>query len=221
MKKYSLYFIVVLIVAAFTYTKSFTIKGKVIDETGAPVSDASILVKGTNNGTSTDSSGRFSIEVPGKNSILIITAAGIPSKEVRVTDKKELVVSLTRLTQHLAEAVVVTGYARKGLSGKAARVNISSSQGIQFTSPQIAKDEEVKDFIEAEGYNKQLYDSLRHNNNFNREGYDRIIENRFLKATDNPLSTFSIDVDAASYSNIRRLLNYNQLPRPEQYALKK
>src|SRR6185503_17483356 len=43
-------------------------------------------------------------------------------------------------------------------------------------------------------------------------GYDNIIENRFLKVTDNPLSTFSIDVDAASYSNVRRFINQGQLP---------
>ncbi len=47
---------------------------------------------------------------------------------------------------------------------------------------------------------------------FNTEQYDRIYENAFLKVVDNPLSTFSIDVDTASYSNIRRFLNMNQLP---------
>jgi Ca-activated chloride channel family protein len=47
---------------------------------------------------------------------------------------------------------------------------------------------------------------------FNREGYDHITENKFLKVSDNPLSTFSIDVDAASYSNVRRFLNQGQLP---------
>lgn len=47
---------------------------------------------------------------------------------------------------------------------------------------------------------------------FNTEGYDRIYDNDFLQAIDNPLSTFSIDVDTASYSNVRRFLNYNQLP---------
>ncbi|MBK8610751.1 MAG: von Willebrand factor type A domain-containing protein [Chitinophagaceae bacterium] len=45
-----------------------------------------------------------------------------------------------------------------------------------------------------------------------REGYDYILENAFLKVKDNPLSTFSIDVDAASYSNMRRFLNQGQLP---------
>ncbi len=47
---------------------------------------------------------------------------------------------------------------------------------------------------------------------FNTEEYNRIYENRFLTALDNPLSTFSIDVDTGSYSNIRRYLNDYQLP---------
>jgi len=47
---------------------------------------------------------------------------------------------------------------------------------------------------------------------FNTEEYDRIYENRFLASLDNPLSTFSIDVDTASYANVRRFLNRNQLP---------
>ncbi len=46
----------------------------------------------------------------------------------------------------------------------------------------------------------------------NTEQYDLISENEFLKVVDNPLSTFSIDVDTASYSNIRRFLNNNQMP---------
>jgi Ca-activated chloride channel homolog len=47
---------------------------------------------------------------------------------------------------------------------------------------------------------------------WNREGYDRIFENEYLEAAQNPLSTFSIDVDTASYSNIRRFLNNGQMP---------
>ncbi|MBD3422170.1 MAG: DUF3520 domain-containing protein [Chitinivibrionales bacterium] len=47
---------------------------------------------------------------------------------------------------------------------------------------------------------------------FNTESYDHITENRFHRALDKPLSTFSIDVDAASYSNIRRFISRNSLP---------
>lgn len=50
------------------------------------------------------------------------------------------------------------------------------------------------------------------NSNFNTEEYDKITENIFLSAKSNPLSTFSIDVDNASYSNVRRMLNYGQMP---------
>lgn len=61
---------------------------------------------------------------------------------------------------------------------------------------------------------EEMYDIVPEDeqDKFNTEEYDRIYENEFLSATQNPLSTFSIDVDNASYSNIRRFLQNNQLP---------
>ena len=47
---------------------------------------------------------------------------------------------------------------------------------------------------------------------FNTETYDSTSDNPFLDVTQNPLSTFSIDVDTASYSNMRRFLNNGRLP---------
>lgn len=47
---------------------------------------------------------------------------------------------------------------------------------------------------------------------FNTEAYDRVYDNPFLSARQNPLSTFSIDVDTASYSNVRRFLGQGRLP---------
>ncbi len=46
----------------------------------------------------------------------------------------------------------------------------------------------------------------------NSEQYNRFIENRFLAPADHPLSTFSIDVDTASYANTRRFLMAGQRP---------
>jgi len=46
----------------------------------------------------------------------------------------------------------------------------------------------------------------------NTEAYDKINDNVFKEALTNPLSTFSADVDKASYSNVRRFLNQNQMP---------
>jgi len=47
------------------------------------------------------------------------------------------------------------------------------------------------------------------------ESYDRFVDNSFRHAKDNPLSTFSIDVDTAGYANVRRFLTQGQLPPPE------
>jgi Ca-activated chloride channel homolog len=47
---------------------------------------------------------------------------------------------------------------------------------------------------------------------FNTEDYDHIIENKFLSVKQNPLSTFSIDVDEAAYSNVRRFIENGSLP---------
>jgi Ca-activated chloride channel homolog len=52
----------------------------------------------------------------------------------------------------------------------------------------------------------------RQRGDFNTEAYDNISDNPFLDATQNPLSTFSIDVDTASYSNMRRFLDGGSLP---------
>ncbi len=47
---------------------------------------------------------------------------------------------------------------------------------------------------------------------FNTEGYGNIVENSFLAANQNPLSTFSIDVDEAAYSNVRRFIQNGTMP---------
>lgn len=54
---------------------------------------------------------------------------------------------------------------------------------------------------------------------FNTEDYDRIYENPFLAVLQEPLSTFSIDVDTASYANTRRFLSDNRLPPPDAVRL--
>src|SRR5690349_20054594 len=76
----------------------------------------------------------------------------------------------------------------------------------KFTQPKIVKDGVSDDGVVAVP-NKEEEDKP-----FNTEDYDNIVENRFLEATQNPLSTFSIDVDEAAYSNIRRYINNGSIP---------
>lgn len=60
-----------------------------------------------------------------------------------------------------------------------------------------------------DGYNS-LYDGYVEDQN--TEGYDEIIENTFINTEDMPVSTFSADVDTASYSNVRRFLEDGTMP---------
>src|SRR6185369_10183395 len=48
--------------------------------------------------------------------------------------------------------------------------------------------------------------------NFNTEEYDYIEDNPFIRASQDPLATFSVDVDTASYANMRRFISMGQRP---------
>lgn len=58
-------------------------------------------------------------------------------------------------------------------------------------------------------------ESVENTEVWNTEDYSRIYENPFKSVTANPLSTFSIDVDTASYANVRRFLSYGDKPYPD------
>jgi Ca-activated chloride channel homolog len=54
---------------------------------------------------------------------------------------------------------------------------------------------------------------------FDREGYNRIYDNSYQRPSNNPLSTFGIDVDTASYSNVRRFINSGVMPPKDAVRL--
>jgi von Willebrand factor len=58
----------------------------------------------------------------------------------------------------------------------------------------------------------KVFDNAKEKQQFNTEDYDNIVENDFLSANQNPLSTFSIDVDEAAYSNVRRFIQNGTMP---------
>lgn len=66
--------------------------------------------------------------------------------------------------------------------------------------------------------NKKLLQE-QESNEFNMEEYNAIVENNFIAVKNNPLSTFSIDVDTASYSNIRRMIKENRRVEPDAVRL--
>ncbi|WP_136464803.1 TonB-dependent receptor [Flagellimonas onchidii] len=86
-----------------------TITGNVTDEGGAPLPGASIVEKGTTNGTQSDFDGNFSIAVTDENAILVISYIGFATKEIAVSGQTNINVALSETAAGLDEVVVV-GY---------------------------------------------------------------------------------------------------------------
>jgi Ca-activated chloride channel family protein len=191
---------VLLFVFAFSPVNTHTVTGIVTDEGGAPVSGATVMVKGTRTGMATTTDGKYKIVAPNAYATLKFSAVGYETIEVRIMGKDEVNVVLK--AQTLTEKEVVIAQPRIVLRGNRSITGDNKVYGMYLKSTSDSY-YESNSGGHLDGYKEE---------DFNREGYDKIVENRFLKATDNPLSTFSIDVDAASYSNIRRFLNNGQLP---------
>lgn len=84
---------------------------------------------------------------------------------------------------------------------------------VELTKIKTVKDEEVKNLTaEPNGVADTDIGHDEDKRRANTEEYEQIVENSFLPVDQNPLSTFSIDVDEAAYSNIRRYLQNGSLP---------
>ena len=110
---------------SMTQTDNITVKGKIVDENGEPLPGASVIEKGTTNGTITDIDGNFSLSVP-SDATLIISFIGFVNEEVSVGGKVEF----GNITLHPAikelDQVVVIGYGTQrkvDLTGSVAIVN--------------------------------------------------------------------------------------------------
>lgn len=86
-----------------------TVSGVVTDETSSPVPGVNVLVKGSTVGTTTDTQGRYSLEVPDESSILVFSFIGYQTQEIQVGTQTTISVTLTADVQSLQEVVVV-GY---------------------------------------------------------------------------------------------------------------
>ncbi|MEP6584869.1 MAG: TonB-dependent receptor plug domain-containing protein, partial [Ginsengibacter sp.] len=102
------------------------VTGTVTDGSGKPVVGATVVVRGSNVGTQTDASGKFSVTAPSFNSRLIISSVGFEQTEISINGKNDFDVSLRTSTSTLNE-VVVTGYTsqrKKEITGAVSVVNV-------------------------------------------------------------------------------------------------
>jgi Ca-activated chloride channel family protein len=185
------------------------ISGTVYDsQNGLPIIGASVKIKGTTTGTLTNISGAYAIDVPTGDEHLVVNYIGYQTKEVAIGKSNTVNVYLEAAPNALNE-VVVTGYTsqhKKDVTSSVARVSSKVLQG-RAAGVVVMINPAPMPAMYARPYNNQSA--------ANDESYKGITENGFDIVKSNPLSTFSVDVDAASYSNVRRFINNGQLPPPD------
>jgi TonB-linked SusC/RagA family outer membrane protein len=91
------------------FAQDRSITGKVFDDKGAPLPNATVQVKGTTIGTSSAADGSFHLTVPSTAKSLLISAVGMTTMEVSIGDKTEINVSLVAEDKSMKEVIVV-GY---------------------------------------------------------------------------------------------------------------
>lgn len=126
-----------LALALPSLAQKITVTGHVTDEQGEDLIGATIMEKGTSNGTSADIEGNFTINVPG-NAILVVSYVGYDPMEVPVNGQKHLNIVMKTNAQMLAETVVI-GYGsvkKKDATGSVAVINPDEIEAGLATSVQ-------------------------------------------------------------------------------------
>ena len=210
MKKIILFMLPLLIISvlAFRNMGKSVIRGTVTDEKGNAVEAARVWLVGSNTRTTTDLNGNYKITVSENAGNLKFTAVGLVSVEIKINNRTLINVKMLG-TREALDAVTIVSTASgtkrqpKDLGYAAARLYGTTKKNAGVAQALNGKISSVSVSTSPAGFNDE---------DGNTEEYSNISENGFHKVSDDPLSTFSIDVDAASYSNVRRFLSRGQLP---------
>ncbi|MCP9766380.1 DUF3520 domain-containing protein [Lacihabitans sp. LS3-19] len=213
----------ILLAIAFgiwAFTPNRNISGTVLSsDDGLPIPGVTVLLKGTSTGTVTDVNGKYKIGVIDEKSTLIFSFIGFKTKEVKVGKKDTINVSLDYEAAALEEVVVI-GYStvrKSSLSGAVTKINGYGQDFPSFTPNVEQLQGRMAGVHIKPSYNKRKserrpYESKTLFDKENNEEYNGLVENAFMEVKKDALTTFSIDVDRAWYSNVRRMLSDDIMP---------
>ena len=201
-----------------------TIEGTVLTKGGTAIQGASVTIAGcTTRTVSTDGSGHFSAaNLPACKYTITATAAGFAAAGARVTlaAGKSASVSLglvqiakpTDSPKHDKEKIDVdAGDSKKNIRAQMAPPPpLAAMPSMPSSKP---------GYMPSRMHGRALQQPLEQDPSMNTEAYARIDENPFQTTQQHPLSTFSADVDTASYANTRRFLKDGQLPPKDAVRL--
>ncbi|WP_282637422.1 vWA domain-containing protein [Sphingobacterium thalpophilum] len=173
-------------------SQGYRVKGRVTDgQSGRGLSGATVTNLQTKESKVTDREGNYQIHVATGTDVLEFRALGYLTRRVSVNGKSK-VDAVMAADLHTLEEVVVLGY------GTAVKTN---------SSPVMALSAKQTYFGGSGIFIRGQQSS--------QESYQKIKENKFINPLKEPLSTFAADVDAASYSNVRRFINSGSLPEKD------
>lgn len=171
------------------------IVGKLIsEETSKPLANASVHVMQAGRlvvQLRTGTNGLFTVELPEGNYAIGFSFAGLADKSLSVHVSRGKVTSLT---------VALGKNEAKPVANELVVCDMTVSLGVKYSHEKAMVAGAVA------GNYAQGDMEYSGNTEHNTEGYDAINENGFREAVSNPLSTFSVDVDRAAYSDVRRIL---------------
>ncbi len=175
------------------------VKGKVYDaHDKTPIPGVTVMEIGKTRGTITDVNGEFNINTE-KGKILQFKYIGYKLKEVRA-ESEWMKVEMEQDIRTLEEVTIVAFGSQKKESVVGSVTSVSPSQLRRSSNG-------LRDAI-AGRIAGVVWES-------DTEEYGTFKENRFFPVEKQPLSTFSLDVDVASYGNIRRMINQGKMPPQE------
>src|SRR5688572_22488484 len=185
------------------------IKGRVVDAAaGNPVTGALVVVDGTRFTATTDANGTFTIINIPEGAYLVHVEMGLVRstlQRVAIAVGKTTTVNFTLATAQLprTESKVKTS---KDEASKTHTTDRAAAAP-EATDARSAKRQDIGRAQESLQYSPHTYSPQPYTPPyFDQESYDTIEENGWQSTDDRPLSTFSVDVDAASYSNMRRFI---------------
>lgn len=203
MKRLILPFLALFILFGFKGITTRTITGTIVDKTdGKGIQLASVRAMPSKNKVTTDNNGQFKLEINKNDKTFEVSYLGYKTQTITITKANHYEIRLEEDSHSLNEVVVV------GYTAQLKRREVASSSSTLISAKEMRSQQGKAAGVVIRGHNSFQKDKPVHDT----ESYSAIKENGFLKANKNPLSTLSIDVDAASYSNMRRFINNGSLP---------
>lgn len=201
MKKVLIPILLLFVLASFKEITLRTLTGQIRSEAdGSAITGVQIKSLPSNKSAITNKDGKFTLQLSDSDTEIIISSIGYITQKIKISNQKNISVILKADYTLLNEVTITGAYGQKNTLKSKSTTNMQTASATQLHNALAGK---VAGMHIRGSFPRE---------NYSTESYAGLPENTFHNVSKSPLSTFSIDVDAASYSNVRRFINNGGLP---------